>query len=305
MNLVITGSSSGIGKFLADTLAGQGHVVGRLARSLQTNFGSAPTPSPSPSGVRSPDLDTVAPPRPNPLIHCQETERALALRCDVSNWSELVAAASQVAQKWNSVDGLVCCAGVQEPIGPAMEMDPAAWRNALAVNLDGTFFSIRAFYPLLRKSSQRAKVICFSGGGSTGPRPNFAAYGVSKTGVVRLVETLAAEWQTQALDINAVAPGAIFTKMTEQVLASGAAVAGKKEFEQASKLSRDNAVTLEKVRGLVEFLLSEKSNGISGRLLSAPWDPWPNLAGHRDELAASDIYTLRRIVPEDRGKKWS
>ena len=113
------------------------------------------------------------------------------------------------------------------------------------------------------------------------------------------------EWKDQPLEINAVAPGAIFTKMTEQVLASGAAVAGLQEFESASKLSRDNAANLEKVLSLVEFLLSENSDGISGRLLSAPWDPWPTLDQHRDELAASDIYTLRRIVPEDRGKKWS
>ena len=266
MNLVLTGSSTGIGKFLADALVSKGHGVCRIARSAQEGF---------------------------------------SMRCDVSKWSDLESAARQVSQKWKSVDALICCAGIQNPIGAAMELDPAAWRNALAVNLDGTFFSIRAFYPLLRKSPQRAKVICFSGGGSTSPRPNFAAYGVSKTGVVRLVETLATEWRNQALDINAVAPGAIFTKMTEQVLASGATGAGKKEFEQASKLPRENSVALEKVFSLVEFLLSEKSNGISGRLLSAPWDPWPELDKHRDELAASDIYTLRRIVPEDRGKKWS
>jgi len=266
MNVVITGSSAGIGKFLADALVNKGHDVCRVARSAQEGF---------------------------------------AIRGDVSNWTDMAAAAQVVAQKWKSVNALICCAGIQEPIGPAMEIAPAAWRQALGVNLDGTFFSIRAFYPLLQKASPRAKVICFSGGGSTSPRPNFAAYGVSKTGVVRLVETLATEWKDQPLDINAVAPGAIFTKMTEQVLNAGAASVGKKEFEQASKLSRDNAAALEKVFGLVEFLLSENSNGISGRLLSAPWDPWPSLAKHRDELAASDIYTLRRIVPEDRGKKWS
>jgi NAD(P)-dependent dehydrogenase (short-subunit alcohol dehydrogenase family) len=266
VNIVLTGSSTGIGKFLADALGSKGHAVCRIARSSQEGF---------------------------------------ALRADVSNWNDIAAAAREVAQKWKSVDALICCAGVQEPIGPAMEIDPAAWRNALSVNLDGTFFSIRAFYPLLKKSSQRAKVICFSGGGSTSPRPNFAAYGVSKTGVVRLVETLATEWKDQSLDINAVAPGAIFTKMTEQVLASGPAAAGKKEFEQASKLSRDNAATLDKVFGLVGFLLSEKSDGISGRLLSALWDPWSTLDQHRDEITTSDIYTLRRIVPEDRGKKWS
>jgi NAD(P)-dependent dehydrogenase (short-subunit alcohol dehydrogenase family) len=266
MNILVTGSSSGIGKFLADSLAAKNHAVCRIARSPQDGF---------------------------------------SFPCDVADWSALQKCSEMISVKWQSVDGLICCAGIQSPIGPAMEMEPAAWRSAIGVNLDGTFFSIRAFYPLLCQSQGRAKIICFSGGGSTSPRPNFAAYGVSKTGVVRLVETLAAEWQNQALDINSIAPGAIFTRMTEQVLAGGAAAAGKKEFEQASKLPRDNIQALQKVLGLVDFLLSEKSDGISGRLISAPWDPWPQLSAHREELAGSDIYTLRRIVPEDRGKKWS
>jgi NAD(P)-dependent dehydrogenase (short-subunit alcohol dehydrogenase family) len=264
MNLVLTGSSSGIGKFLADSLAAKGHSVCRVARSPQDGF---------------------------------------AIPCDVSDWPALQRCAKAVAEKWDAVDGLICCAAIQEPIGPAMEIDPAAWRSTLSVNLDGTFFSIRAFHSLLRRSPQRAKVICFSGGGSTGPRPNFAAYGVSKTGVVRLVETVAAEWQGQPLDINAIAPGAIFTRMTEQVLASGMASAGKKEFEQASKQPRDNAGQLKNVLGLVEFLLSSRSDGISGKLISAVWDPWDKFHEFKKDLD-SDIYTLRRIVPKDRGKAW-
>jgi 3-oxoacyl-[acyl-carrier protein] reductase len=264
MNLVITGSSSGIGKFLADALAAKGHAVCRLARSPQDGF---------------------------------------SFRCDVSDWDAVQTCAEKIAAKWDSLDALICCAGIQEPIGPAMGMDPRAWRKSLAVNLDGTFFAIRAFYPLLKKSPRRAKVICFSGGGSTSPRPNFAAYGVAKTGVVRLIETLSAEWQGQPLDINAVAPGAIFTRMTEAVLASGAGLAGQKEFESASKLSRDSSDKLEKVLGLVEFLLSGKSDGITGRLISAQWDPWEKLHEFKKDLD-SDTYTLRRIVPKDRGKTW-
>jgi 3-oxoacyl-[acyl-carrier protein] reductase len=264
MNLVITGSSSGIGKFLADSLAAKGHAVCRLARSPQEGF---------------------------------------SFQCDVSDWPALQRTANAVARKWSAVEGLICCAAIQEPIGPAMEIDPAAWRATLAANLDGTFFAIRAFYPLLRRANRRAKVVCFSGGGSTSPRPNFAAYGVSKTGVVRLVETLAAEWQGQPLDINAVAPGAIFTRMTEQVLAHSTAAAGEKEFAQASKQPRDNAAQLEKVLGLVEFLLSPPSDGISGKLISAVWDPWAQLDRFKSDLAG-DIYTLRRIVPKDRGKTW-
>ncbi len=266
MKIVVTGSSSGIGQFLANSLAQQGHELCRIARSPQSGF---------------------------------------SFKCDVSNWSGIQACATSISKSWTSVDALICCAGIQEPIGPAMEIDPLAWRNNLAVNLDGTFFAIRAFYPMLKKSAVRSKVLCFSGGGATGPRPNFAAYGVAKTGVVRLVEMLAAEWERQSPDINAIAPGAIFTKMTEEVLACGGHIAGQKEFESASKLPRDNAAKLQKVLGLVEFLLSPNSDGISGRLISAPWDPWSDLSSRRDELAASDIYTLRRIVPEDRGKKWN
>jgi len=264
MNLVLTGSSGGIGKFLADSLTAKGHSVCRIARSPQDGF---------------------------------------AIPCDVSDWAALQNCAKKISKRWNIVDGLICCAGVQEPIGPTMEIDPAAWRSTLAVNLDGTFFSIRAFHSLLCQSQRRAKIICFSGGGSTSPRPNFAAYGVSKTGVVRLVETLAAEWRGQPLDINAVAPGAIFTRMTEQVLARGAAMAGKKEFEQASRQPRENAAQLEKVLGLIEFLLSSRSDGITGKLISAVWDPWEKLHEFKDDLN-SDIYTLRRITPKDRGKTW-
>ena len=264
MNLAITGSSSGIGKFLADSLAARDHAVCRLARSSPDGFG---------------------------------------FQCDVSDWTAMRKCAGAVAKKWEVLNGLICCAGIQEPIGPAMETHPAAWRKNLAVNLDGTFFAIRAFYPLLKKSPARAKIICFSGGGATSPRPNFAAYGVSKAGVVRLVETLAAEWQDQPLDINAVAPGAIFTRMTEQVLARGAAVAGKVEFERASRQPRDDGAQLEKVLGLTEFLLSSKSDGITGKLISAVWDPWEKLHEFKQDLDG-DIYTLRRIVPKDRGKAW-
>jgi NAD(P)-dependent dehydrogenase (short-subunit alcohol dehydrogenase family) len=265
MNLVITGASSGIGHFLADSLTKRGHEICRLARSAQAGF---------------------------------------SFQCDVSDWSAVQTCAEKISAQWTSLDALICCAGIQEPIGPAMEIDPLAWRKNLAVNLDGTFFAIRAFYPLLKKSSRRARVICFSGGGSTSPRPNFAAYGVAKTGVVRLVEMLAAEWSGRPPDINAIAPGAIFTRMTEEVLARGEKLAGQKEFASAAKLPRDNAAKLEKVLGLVETLLSPQGDGISGKLISAPWDPWPNLAALRGDLTHSDIYTLRRIMPEDRGKNW-
>ena len=146
--------------------------------------------------------------------------------------------------------------------------------------------------------------MCFSVCGATGPRPNFTDYGVSKAAIVRLCETLAQEWAGQPIDINAIAPGAINTKMTEELLTLGAAVVGQKEYAQAQKQTQAGGQSLEKVTGLVNFLLSPQSDGITGRLLSAQWDAWSSLPAHREDLARSDIYTLRRIVPEDRGQTW-
>jgi NAD(P)-dependent dehydrogenase (short-subunit alcohol dehydrogenase family) len=190
------------------------------------------------------------------------------------------------------VDGLVTCAGIQGEVGPALTSDPRNWSNTVRTNLEGTYYSIRAFAGLLRQSPRRAKIVCLSGGGATKARENFSAYGAAKTGVVRLVENIAAEAHHDPLDINAVAPGAINTRLTDEILSLGPEIVGANEYMAAVK---------QKAVALISFLLSAESDGISGRLLSAPWDKWADLPARSKILANSDVYTLRRIVPEDRG----
>jgi hypothetical protein len=70
------------------------------------------------------------------------------------------------------------------------------------------------------------------------------------------------------------------------------------------KIADEGGTPLEKGAALTVFLGSAASDGITGRLLSAVWDPWDELPRHRDELQGTDIYTLRRIVPSDRGRRW-
>jgi 3-oxoacyl-[acyl-carrier protein] reductase len=228
-----------------------------------------------------------------------------ASRCDVADWKQVAAAAQEVKQAWRQIDGVIACAGLQGEVGRAVTCDPAKWAATVRANLDGTFHAIRAFHPLLHPASGRAKIICFSGGGSTKARANFSAYGVAKTGVVRLVETIAEEERVAPLDINAIAPGAINTRLTEEVLALGPAIAGEAEYQGALRQKASGGAPIARVLGLIDWLLSPASDGISGRLISAPWDPWPTLGQHAEALAKSDIYTLRRIVPEDRGQKLS
>ena len=274
MNIVLTGSSTGIGRALAERLLARGHTVWGLARSDQADF-----------AARHPG-------------------RFHGLRADVASWEQMQAAAAATARATDHLDGLVAAAGLQGEIGPALSTDPRAWSDTVRANLDGTYYALRAFQPLLAQAERRAKVVCFSGGGATKPRVNFSAYGVAKTGVVRLVETIAEETRGQPYDINAIAPGAINTRLTDEVIAKGPAVAGQAEYDAAVKQKASGGASLDKALGLVEYLLSPASDGISGRLLAAPWDPWPTLGEHAAALAKSDIYTLRRIVPEERGAKF-
>ena len=90
--------------------------------------------------------------------------------------------------------------------------------------------------------------------------------------------------------------------MTKQVL-SNSELAGKKEWESANKLSKDNDGKIEKVIELIEFLIS--TNGISGKIISAQWDDLNAIKNNIQDIQNTDVYTLRRIVPEDRNKKWS
>jgi len=275
MNIVLTGSSTGIGRTLATHLLARGHHIWGLARSDQADF--------------------VA----------QHAGAFSASRCDVADWPQVAAAAAAVAAAWPHVDGLICCAGLQGEIGPAIAADPARWSATVRANLDGTFYPFRAFHEQLARAPRRTKVVAFSGGGATKARPNFTAYGVAKTGVVRLIETLAEELRDQPIDLNSIAPGAINTRLTDEVLALGPAVAGAAEYNAAVKQKASGGASLDKTLGLIDWLLSPASDGVSGRLFAALWDPWDALDRHRDALASSDIYTLRRIVPEERGQNFA
>ncbi len=216
--------------------------------------------------------------------------------CDVSKRADLERAVTQVRDRWPQVDALICCAGAHGVIGPAMETDPALWVQSIELNLLGTFQSIHAFFPLLEGGPGRKKVLCFSGGGATGSRPFFSSYAVAKTGIVRLVEVLADEWRALPIDINAIAPGAIDTRLIDEMVTLGPARIGEAEYQSALKVKAGQGGSLEKVGGLVRYLLSEASDGLSGHLLAAQWDPWNEPATLSALAKKKDFGKLRRIA---------
>ncbi len=221
----------------------------------------------------------------------------LLVVCDIERIVESVLSA------WGRVDILVNCAGTAGPRAPLEESDWAQWREALDLNLFGPAYLCRCIIPHMKRTG-RGKIINISGGGATKAIRNLSSYGASKTGLVRLTETLALELAENAIDVNAVAPGLLATKMAEDVMEIGADILGAGYSKEIERQRRGEHDAFAKATALCVFLASSESDGITGRLLSAPWDPWASLPQRREELSGSDIYTLRRIVPEDRGRKW-
>jgi NAD(P)-dependent dehydrogenase (short-subunit alcohol dehydrogenase family) len=201
------------------------------------------------------------------------------------------------------VEILVNNAGVYGPKGESDTVSFADWARAIEINLYGMFLPSQHGIRQMKKIG-RGKIINLSGGGATSPLPRISAYAASKAAVVRLTETLAEEFRGFSIDVNAVAPGALNTRLLEEVLNAGAEAVGNEFYEKALQQRGSGGVPLEKGARLCLYLASPESDGITGKLISAQWDPWENLHAFREKLDKSDVYTLRRIVPEDRGLKF-
>lgn len=198
---------------------------------------------------------------------------------------------------------LVNNAGTQGPIGPLTEQPTGEWQATVAVNLFAPVALCRALLPRML-SDGYGRIVNLSGGGATGSRPNFSAYAASKAALVRFTEVLADEVKGHDICVNSVAPGAMGTDMLKAVVDAGPEKAGAREHELAVRAVQNPGDGMAKATALVAFLCSPDCAGITGRLISATWDPWTELPARRAELGKSDIYTLRRIVPKDRGQDW-
>jgi NAD(P)-dependent dehydrogenase (short-subunit alcohol dehydrogenase family) len=281
LNALITGGSQGFGKVIAEHFLREGANVAICSRGEKELLATR---------------DELAEKFPS--------QKVFAKTCDVSSEAQVNELVAFALHELGSLQALVLNAGIYGPMGATENVSLDEWKRALDINLYGVLLPSRAVIPLFKKAG-RGKIIVLSGGGATNPLPNISAYAASKAAVIRLMETLAEELKPFHVDVNAIAPGALATRLVDEVLAAGAEKVGAAFFEKNKNWKEKGAVPLELGASLAVYLASAESDGVTGKLISAQWDPWKDLQKHRDELAKSDIYCLRRIVPEDRGKKWN
>ena len=198
---------------------------------------------------------------------------------------------------------LVNNAGVYGPKGEIESVDWAEWVKTIEINVYGSILMCRALLPHF-KAQRYGKVIQLSGGGATNPLPRISAYAVSKAAIVRFAETLAEEVRGTGIDVNAIAPGALNTRMLDEILQAGPEIVGQAFYDRSLRQKESGGASMDKGADLALFLASAASDGITAKLISAIWDDWERWPDHLDELSSSDAYTLRRIAGRDCGFTW-
>lgn len=264
-SILITGAGRGIGKRLALGFAHAGARVGLLARSKAEL-----------------DLANLE------IEHSGGT--AMRLRTDVRDYEEVWAAVEKMTVQFGPVQILVCAHGALGEIGPMAQADPKVWADAVSTNLIGSMHVCRAVLPAMMER-RSGKIVILVGPGADGPRPNLSGYSATQASLVRLAETLAEEVRDSNIQVNCMNPGLTYTNLTDEILSAGDR-AGWKETQEASEVRISGGVPPDRQIHLAQFLCSDRSNHISGKLISVSDD----LRRLEHANAHSEIFTLRRLL---------
>lgn len=277
-NIIITGGSGGIGRVIAGhflNLGGTVLIVGlshAVSRDVWKNI-------------------------------LKSSPRVFIITADVSRVAGIVKIKKFIKSKFGgAVDILVNAAGIFGAIGKLEDTDPDLWMKAFEVNVLGTMRMCRLVLPFM-KAQKNGRIINFSGGGE-GPFPNFTAYSASKGAVVRFTESLAAEVADSGITVNAIAPGAVNSNLLGEVLVAGPKKVGREFYEKSLKQKKEGGADPQKAAELIAFLASPDARRLNGKIWSAIWDNWRNALSHLDDIMKTDVYTMRRIKPRDRGYDW-
>ena len=281
--IIITGASGGLGFVLSNYLFKHGYSLWLLTSKLSTKKKIE-------AHYKS--------------LKSKRKNKVIIDFFDLSNSTKRKLFEKKILKFKYQIYALINNAAIQGPIGPSWTLTENFIEKTIKINLLGPIFLSKLVIPKMIKNKEGV-ILNLSGGGATAARENFSSYAVSKTGLVRYSEILAAELKNFNIRVNALAPGVMKTKMLDNILLAGQTNSGSNEYKIASELLSKKQFSFQSVIDLIVFLLSKDSEKISGKLISAKWDNWKNFKKHHKQLMKSDILTLRRIVGKDRGIDWS
>ncbi len=238
---LVTGGGSGIGAAAAKLFAAEGAKVGVLGRTRE-------------------ELEEVV----GEIRGSGGT--AEAVQGDVSKYGDMERAVGELVARWGRLDVVFANAGVNGVWAPIEELAVEEWDKTLAINLSGTFYTIKAAVPHLKKQGGSIIVTSSVNGTRMFSNSGASAYATTKAGQVALTQMLALELAKHRIRVNAICPGAIKTEIEENT--------EKRDLDKAKEpveypegkipLTDGRPGSAEQVAQLVLFLASDDSSHITG-----------------------------------------
>jgi NAD(P)-dependent dehydrogenase (short-subunit alcohol dehydrogenase family) len=244
-SVLVTGAGSGIGKAAAIQFAREGAMVSLLARSLEP-------------------LQEVA------MEIKEDGGQSLIVQADVSSAGDMKRALETIIERWGRLDVVFANAGINGVWAPLDELQPEEWDKTLAVNLKGTFLTLKYSIPELRKHGGSIVITSSVNGTRKFTTAGASAYSASKAAQVALTQQAALELAKFNIRVNAVCPGAIESRISEHTHPRHRQKASEPvEFPTGSiPLTGGKPGTPDQVAGLVLFLASDQADHISGSIVT-------------------------------------
>ncbi len=273
---IITGGSRGIGKAIAERFAEEGC---NLMLASRTKL----------------ELEKTA-----KSINKQFSVKVCSYQTDIGIENKVASMVQQTITEFGEIDILVNNAAIIGPMGEISKINGQKFLDTLKNNIGGTVFCTKAVIPYM-KSHKQGCIINLSGGGGLYPLPYFDAYSASKAAIVRLTENFALELEKFDINVTAISPGAVNTKMFNEQLEADKNSIGDKNWNDLQNRLASGGDPIDKAPELALFIASQNRKELNGRVISAIWDNWEEISNQKEKFIETDVFQMRRIVPKDRG----
>jgi NAD(P)-dependent dehydrogenase (short-subunit alcohol dehydrogenase family) len=233
---VVTGAASGIGLGVARQFVADGHRVALLDRD-------------------GPGVEKAA-------LELGQDGGTLGLTVDVSDWAAVAAAFERVRAELGPVEILVTSAGI-ESFNQLHEVTREIWERIIGVNLTGTFVCAQAAIPDMLAQGW-GRIVTIASSSAQSGAPAMAHYTASKGGVIALTKSLATDFASRGITVNAITPSLVDTPMARQAEIEGT-IPGVDVI--ATMVPMGRAGTPEDLAEACSFLCSDKASYITGQAL--------------------------------------
>lgn len=237
----VTGAGSGIGQATAQRFASAGMRVAVVGHSPASAQEAAEE------------------------IEASGTE-LLPLGCEVEDAESVRRAVARVEQEWGRIDTVVAAAGINGVWAPLGQLEPSEWARTIAVNLTGTFHTVKYTLPLLQARGGSVVIVSSINGTRTFSNSGASAYASSKAGQVAFAKMIAVEVASRGVRVNVVCPGAIDTEIDDNTEQRDLDHLGVEVSypEGQIPLTGERSGSAAQVADLVAFLASDAASHITG-----------------------------------------